>query len=280
MNGEDQGPGRRARRARPGTAQKLMVGAVLMIAVLAASTADPRLLLAVVAVGVGIASLDLATDLHESGLAATPVFYAVGALSFPVAAYLWHEPGVAAAAAAVILAVAARFVVSRPPRGTVLSVAATVLSTLFVAYGAAYLILLRHEPRGARLLAGLFVIVVVSAIVRWAGDTFLGRRSVASHLDGVPTPPGVVGGLVGGVVGSLGFFLLLHDHVRATRVVAVGVAVSAGLLVSSLAWGLLRPDPSSKSGERSELPGSVLSVVQAIGLAAPALFYVVRIVVR
>ncbi|GAC1363171.1 MAG: hypothetical protein NVSMB32_04500 [Actinomycetota bacterium] len=271
-------PAGAARPASPATGQLALVGLLLAAATLVSSQISSKALLAVLSLAVAIASLALAAEFHESGLAATPLLYAAGAVLFPVAAELWGEPGLAGASAALVLVVAGRFVLGRPPRGTLLSVSAFILSALFVGFGASYFLLLRHGTRGARTVAGLLVIALLFHAGRWLGDAYLGKRPLAAHLAGTPTLAGVAGGLVGSLAGALGFFLLAHHHLRAASILAVGLAVGAALSISAVGWGLIRPGPVPT--DRSRAPGHVLAVLQGVGLAAPAFFYTLRLVLR
>lgn len=276
MGAQPLSDGRAERRPTP--SPQALVGLLLVAATAAASQLGARYLMVLVAVAVAMSALELAADFHESGLSATPMLYAVGAGAFPVAAYLWQEPGLAGATAALILLVAFRFVLSRPLRGTILSVAAFVLSAFYVGFGASYLLLLRHEPQGARQLLGLLAITLLFHGARWLADIFLGGRPVAAHLPGSPTLVGLVAGVVASLVGVVLFFVLTHHHLRPQSLLAVALAVGAALCISAIGWGLLRPDETPT--RRSPAPAYVLAALQGLGLAAPALFYSVRLVLR
>ena len=265
--------------ASPATQAAVGVGAALATGV-AAVAGKPALLLVVAAL-VGVAASELGIDFGEQRLTASPVLYVTGALLFPVAAYFWHEPGVAGAAAALILLAGARFVLAQPERGALLSIAAFALAALYVGFGPAFLLLIEHQAHGARLVAGLAAVAVAFHAARAAGDKALGPRAaggLAPHLIGAPTAAGVVAGSVMAILGSVGLLHLAHLKVTALAVAQLGITLAAALTLGCFAWSLIRA--GKPSAERSPVPAQVLGVVAGVTLAAPALFYALRLVSR
>lgn len=266
----EAGPG----AASPGLASQLVLAVLLGAATMAAARLGTGALLIVVAAVAGVGAVELGTDFGEQRLAASPLLYLVGVVAFPVAAYFWKEPGVTGAAAAVILLAAFRFVLSRPERGAVLSIAAFVLAALYLGFGASFVILLDRQGRGASLVVGLLLIAALFHIGRLVGDR-VGRRSLAPHLPAAPTPLGVAAGVVGCLIGAVGFLRLAGHHIQAFPVLQIGLTTGAALTLGAVAWALIRPDRPPV--ERSAVPGEILGIVAGVVMAAPVLFYAVRL---
>lgn len=265
--------------ASPAAQAAITLGAALATA--AAATAGTPALFLVVAALVGVAASELGIDFGEQRLTASPVLYVTGALLFPVAAYFWHEPGVAGAAAALILLAGARFVLAQPERGALLSIAAFALAAFYVGFGPAFLLLIERQAHGARLVAGLAAVAVAFHAARAAGDKALGSRAgggLAPHLIGAPSAAGVVAGSVVAILGSIGLLHLAHLKVSSLAVAQLGITLAAALTLGCFAWSLVRA--GKPSAERSPVPAQVLGVVAGMTLAAPALFYALRLVSR
>lgn len=255
------------------------VGAALVVAV-AAALGKPVLLLAV-AILVGVGASELGTDFAEQRLTASPLLYVTGALLFPVAAYFWHEPGIAGAAAALVLMAGARFVLGQPERGALLSIGAFVLAAFYVGFGPAFVLLVERDAHGARLVAGLAGVALAFHAARTAGDKAVGERGaggLAPHLTGAPTALGVVSGSIVAVVGSIAVLHLAHIKATALAVTQLGVTLAAALTLGCFAWSLLRA--GKPPVERSPVPGQILAAVAGATLAAPALYYALRLVSR
>jgi len=129
--------------APPGLGAQVVAGAGLTFAALAASQLSAGVLVVVVALAAGVGASVLARDFEAAGLNAPPLLYAGAAVLLPVAVFRFREPGLAGAAAALIFVAAARWVLGRPGRAAVESIAAFVLTALYVGFCSAYLILLR-----------------------------------------------------------------------------------------------------------------------------------------
>jgi hypothetical protein len=262
----------------PGLERRVLVGAALVVATIAAAYLDARLLLLVVAIAAGVAASALAGGYEASGLAASPVLYATGAALFPVSAYLWREPGLSAAVAGVIFLAAARWVLTRPSRAPVASISAFLLSSLYVGFCSAYVVLLGSPFGGARLIIGLLVICGAFHAGRWAGDTFLGGPALAGHLNGSPTVTGVLMGLTGALIGAVALVALARYPLSPGPVFEIGLSLGWALTLGAVAWALLRPQRFPPA--RSLVPGGVLGIVQGVLIAAPALFYSIRLTFR
>jgi hypothetical protein len=264
--------------AAPALATHLALGAALAASTIVAAEVAPWALLIVVAVASGIAGAEMGAELGDAGLSGSPLLYAAGVMIFPVAAYLWREPGLSSAAAVLMFLAAGRFVLSRPERAAVESIAGLILSALYIGFGTAYLILLRREADGARLVAGLVLGSAVYHACRWVGDRYVGKRSMAPHLPGSPTFPGVALGLIGCLAVTPGILVLLHRHIHPLLVLQIGLPLGAGLTLGTFAWALVGPVGSPV--ERSILPRQTLCVIQAVAVAAPALFYAAHLALR
>lgn len=267
--------------AAPGTGTRIVAGAGLIVAALAASQLRAGLLVVVLAIAVGMASAELAWAYDAGGLKTSPVLWAAGAMLLPLVVFRFREPGLTAAAAALIFIAAGRWVLGRPARGAVQSIAAFVLCALYVGLCSAYLILLRIGG-GARLFLGLAVTVALFHACRWVAEVSLPGRPLAPHLGPSPTLTGSIAGLAGAFVGIVVLLWLNGLPIRARLVVELGLAVGCALTLGSIAWALIRPDPPPKPGapERSPVPAGVLSVLQGALLSAPALFYALRVALR
>jgi hypothetical protein len=267
--------------APPGLGVQIVAGAGLTFAALAASQVSAGLLVVVVALAAAVGASALARDFEAAGLNAPPLLYAAGAALLPLAVFRFREPGLASAAAALIFVAAARWVLGRPGRAAVESIAVFVLTALYVGFCSAYLILLRLGG-GARLILGLVIVVAAFHAARWVGDTYLRGPALAPHLGPTPTMSGAVAGLGGALIGVAALLSLMDLPVRARLVIEIGLAVGSALTLGMLAWGLVRPEHERRQADedRSPFPGGVLNALQAGLLSAPALFYALRLALR
>jgi phosphatidate cytidylyltransferase len=267
--------------ASPGLGSQVVAGAGLTFVALAASQLSAGLLLVVVAIAAAVAAGTLARDFEAGGLNAPPLLYAAGAMLLPIAVFRFREPGLTGAVAALIFVAAARWVLGRPARAALESIAAFVLTALYVGFCSAYLILLRLGG-GARLILGLVIVVASFHAARWVGDTYLRGPALAPHLGPTPTMSGAVAGVGGALIGVAATLSLMDVPVRPRLVGEIGLAVGSALTLGMLAWALIRPDhPVPAADEdRSALPGGILSALQAALLSAPALFYALRLALR
>ncbi|TMK53804.1 MAG: hypothetical protein E6G66_00970 [Actinobacteria bacterium] len=267
--------------ASPGSGSRIVAGAGLAFIALAASQVSTGLLTVVVALAAAAAAAALARDFEAVGLNAPPLLYAAAALALPLAVFLFREPGLAGAAAALVFVAAARWVLGRPARAAVESIAAFVLTALYVGFCSAYLILLRLGG-GARLILGLVIVVAAFHAARWVGDTYLRGPALAPHLGPTPTMSGAVAGLGGALIGVAALLSLMNLAVRPRLVIEIGLAVGSALTLGMLAWALIRPEheASQADEDRSALAGGLLSALQAVLLSAPALFYALRLALR
>ena len=267
--------------ASPGSGSRIVGGAALTIIALAASQVSTGLLTVVVALVAAAAAAALARDFEAVGLNAPPLLYAAAALLLPLAVWRFREPGLAGGAAALIFVAAARWVLGRPAREAVESIAAFILTALYVGFCSAYLILLRLGG-GARLILGLVIVVAAFHAARWVGDTYLRGPALAPHLGPTPTMSGAVAGLGGALIGAAALLSLMNLAIRPRLVIEIGLAVGSALTLGMLAWALIHPDyeASQADEDRSALAGGLLSALQAVLLPAPALFYALRLALR
>lgn len=278
MSGRSPAAGASPRAPTAQVGSQIVVGTLVIGATIGGAEYARWALLLVVALVCMIAGAELGTDFSEGGLTGSPLIYLAAVVAFPISAYLWREQGLSAAAAAVIFLAALRFVASRPERGALVSIAVLVLSALYIGFGSGYLILLRRQPNGARLVAGLVVISFVYHAFRWVGDQLIGKRSMASHLPNTSTLPGLALGVICALAATPGFVAFLHRPVHALVVAQIGLPICAGLTLGTFAWALIRPE--TLPVERSMVPRQVLYVVQGAVLAAPALYYAARLALR
>jgi phosphatidate cytidylyltransferase len=267
--------------APAGLGSRIVAGAGLAFVALAASQLGTGLLAAVVALAAAVAAGELARDFEAGGLNAPPMLYAAGAALLPVAVYLFREPGLAGAVAGLILLAATRWIFGRPARAAVQSIAAFVLTALYVGFCAAYLVLLRLGG-GARLILGLVTVVAAFHAARWLGDTRLRTPALAPHLGPTPTMSGALAGLAGALLGAAALLSLMDLALRLRLIVEIGLATGSALTLGMFAWALIRPERSARQidDDRSEFPGGVLNALQAGLLSAPALFYALRLALR
>ena len=104
--------------ASPGSGSRIVAGAGLAFVALAASQVSTGLLTVVVALAAAVAAATLARDFEAGGLNAPPMLYAAAALLLPLAVFRFREPGLAGAAAALVLLAAARWVSTMTSRST------------------------------------------------------------------------------------------------------------------------------------------------------------------
>jgi CDP-diglyceride synthetase len=267
--------------APTGLGSRIVAGGGLAFAALAASQLGTGGLVVVVAIAAAMAAAELARNFAAGGLNAPPLIYAASAALLPVAVYYFREPGLAGAAAALIILAAARWVLGRPGRAAVESIAAFVLTALYVGFCAGYLILLRLGG-GARLILGLVIVVASFHAGRWLGDTRLRTPALAPHLGPTPTMSGALAGLAGALLGVAALLSLLDVALRPRLVIEIGLATGSALTLGMFAWALIRPERSARQldEDRSDFPGGVLNALQAGLLSAPALFYALRLALR
>jgi hypothetical protein len=265
----------------PGFGTRVLAGAGLTFVALVASQVRAGLLTVVIALAAAVAAAELARDFEAAGLNASPLLYAAGAVLLPLAVYRFREPGLAGGAAALIFIAAARWVLGRPARAAVESIAAFVLTALYVGFCSAYLILLRVGG-GARLILGLVIVVASFHAGRWLGDTYLRSTPLAAHLGPTPTMSGALAGVVGALIGVAALLSLLGLPIRPRLVIEIGLAVGSALTLGTLAWALIRSERPARQvdEDRSDVPGGVLNALQAALLSAPALFYALRLALR
>jgi hypothetical protein len=256
----------------------IVAGAGMALAAVIGAQLNPVLLLIVVVAAAGVSAAGLAHGFEDSGLTASPLLYAAGAILFPVTAYLWREPALAGTVVALIFLAAGRWVLIPRSRGPILSVGSFVLSALYVGFCSAYIVLLGRVPRGGRLILGLALIGGLYHAGRWVGETFLPGRSLVPHLSETPTLPGALLGMAGSLVGAASLLLVAFGHLWAVPALEIGLAVGLALTAGTAAWELIRPEGTPP--DRSPVPGQVLFVVQGILLGAPALFHTLRLALR
>jgi hypothetical protein len=274
VNGPRSSPKAGRGAASPGLASQIVLAGVLAAAVVLAAQVGRLLLLLVVAAATGIGAVELGTDFGEQRLATSPLLYLAGAVAFPICAYLWREPGLSAAAAAVVFMAAVRFVLARPERGALLSIAAYVLASLYLGFGGSFVVLLDGRGHGPGMVAGLVLITVLFHLGRFAGDR-IGTRWLAPHLPAAPSVQGVVVGFAGAFAGGVGFLDLAKDQLRLLPVIQIGLASGAALTVGTIAWALIRSDRPPV--DRSPVPGQILAIAAGALIAAPVLYYAGRL---
>lgn len=265
--------------ARPGSRTQVVAGASLAIVVLGASQIGAGLMAAVVALAAAIAAAALAREFGAAGLNAPPLLYAGGAALLPLAAYRLREPGLADGVAFLIFMAAARWVLGRPARAALPSIAAFVLSAVYLGFCSGYLVLLRLGG-GAKLIVGLAIVAGAFHFGRLLGESSLRGPALAPHLAPAPTLGGFLAGVAGALAGTVAMLSLLHLPIQARLVVELGLPAGAALALGALAWALLRPEDRPRTvvdEDRSELPDGVLSALQAVVLSAPAMFYALRL---
>jgi len=256
----------------------IVAGAGMALAAVIGAQLNPVLLLIVVVAAAGVSAAGLAHGFEDSGLTASPSLYAAGAILFPLTAYLWQEPALTGAVAALIFLAAVRWVLARRSRGPVLSIGSFVLSALYVGFCSAYVVLLGRVPRGGRLILGLALVGGLYHGGRWVGDTFLRGRSLVPHLSDTPTLPGALLGTAGSLAGAAALLFVAYGHLWAVPALEIGLAVGLALTAGAVAWELIRPEGTPP--DRSQVPGRVLVIVQGILLGAPALFHALRLALR
>lgn len=259
----------------PSAASQLLLIVVLAGATAGAAQLGAAILLLVAAAAAGIGAVELGTDFGEQRLATSPMLYVAGAVALPVAAYVWKEPGVSAACAALVLLAAARFVLTRPEQGALLSIAAFVLASIYLGLGAAFIVLIDRRPHGPGMVAGLVLLALIFHAGRFLGDR-VGGRPLALHLPGAPTLTGTVLGVAGCLVGSAAFLSLAKRHIGVLPVLQIGLAAGAALIVGAFAWALIRSE--RQPVDRSAVPAQILTVVAGVTVVAPVLYYAVRLV--
>ncbi|MGH2718445.1 MAG: phosphatidate cytidylyltransferase [Actinomycetota bacterium] len=259
----------------PSAASQLLLIAVFAGATAAAAQLGTAVLALVVAVAAGIAAVEIGTDFGEQRLATSPMLYVAGAVALPVAAYFWKEPGVTAACAAVVLLAAARFVLARPERGALLSIAAFVLASIYLGFGAAFIVLIDRRAHGPGMVAGLVLLALLFHAGRFLGDQVGTRSSLAPHLKTAPTVLGIVLGVLGCLVGSPAFLSLAKDHIKVLPALQIGLASGAALTVGAFAWSLIRSEDAPV--DRSAVPAQILQIVAGVAVAAPVVYYAVRL---
>lgn len=270
-------PGEEVGAAPGGLAARIAIGAVLAAALIIGVRVGPWLLLVVVVAATAAGAIELGTSFGEQRLTTSPLLYLAGAAAFPVAAYLWKEPGLTGAAAAVIVIAAFRFVLARPERGALLSIAAFVLASLYLGFGGSYVMLLARRPHASAVVEGFVLIVALYYAGRLPADHLAGR-TLAPHLKGAPSLPGALVGALGCIVGAIGLLSLAGDHVTIVPILQIGVSTGAACTLGAVAWALIRPEAAPV--ERSALPGQILGIVSGGVMVAPALFYALRLAAR
>ncbi len=268
--------------AQPDFRTRVVAGAGLVFAVLVASQVRAGLLAVAVAVAAGLAAAALAREFEAEGLNAPPPLYAAAAAMLPLAVFRFREPGLAGGLAALIFIAAARWVLGRPARAALESIAAFALTALYVGFCSAYLVLLRLGG-GARLILGLVGVAACFHAGRWLGDTYLRSPALAPHLAPTPTMMGSLVGVAGSMLGVIALLSLLDLPIRLRLVIEIGLPAGAALALGTLAWSLIHPQDRPRTvvdEDRSDVPDGILNALQAVLLLAPALFYALRLALR
>jgi phosphatidate cytidylyltransferase len=154
------------------------------------------------------------------------------------------------------------------------SISATLMGAVWIGFGLAFVILLRHAPDHGRLAAITLMIAV------WGGDTFAyaGGRLLGRHKLAPMTSPGKTWeGFVFGTVATIFivFVALYKQHyLTVTQSIVLGAVLAIASPLGDLFESLLKRDMKVKdTGRLLGGHGGVLDRMDALLFAAPAAYF-------
>lgn len=188
-----------------------------------------------------------------------------------------------AAAAALVVAVLAVPVGRGKPAGALGDAGASLFAFAYVPGLLAFLMLLRQQPAGVRLLLLLFFTIWAADIAAYFAGRAFGRRRLAPAISPGKTVEGAVAGFAAGIVTAVvcARFVFPETGLGWLGGLAAGVALTGGGLVGDLAESALKRDAGVKDAG-SLLPGhgGVLDRLDAVMFGAPLFYAVVRVAAR
>lgn len=229
----------------------------------------------------GLAAVAALLALHEYWLLARPLAplalagYVGGGLALvgaEVSGIRWFVGGLLST---LVLAFVLK-AISDTRQAATIAISGTLLGTVWVAGGLAFLVLLRELPRHAELA----VYTVLLAV--WAGDTlaYLGGRLLGRHKMAPTTSPGKTWeGFVFGTAATVfvAFIALYKQHFLTTpQSIVLGVVLAVAAPLGDLFESLLKRDAGVKdSGTLLGGHGGVLDRLDAFLFAAPAAYFTI-----
>jgi phosphatidate cytidylyltransferase len=154
------------------------------------------------------------------------------------------------------------------------SISATLMGAVWIGFGLAFVILLRHSPDHGRLAAITLMIAV------WGGDTFAyaGGRLLGRHKLAPMTSPGKTWeGFIFGTVATIFivFVALYKQHyLTVTQSIVLGAVLAIASPLGDLFESLLKRDMKVKdTGRLLGGHGGVLDRMDALLFAAPAAYF-------
>ncbi len=229
----------------------------------------------------GLAAVAALLALHEYWLLARPLAplalagYVGGGLALvgaEVSGIRWFAGGLLST---LVLAFVLK-AISDTRQAATIAISGTLLGTVWVAGGLAFLVLLRELPWHAELA----VYTVLLAV--WAGDTlaYLGGRLLGRHKMAPTTSPGKTWeGFVFGTAATVfvAFIALYKQHFLTTpQSIVLGVVLAVAAPLGDLFESLLKRDAGVKdSGTLLGGHGGVLDRLDAFLFAAPAAYFTI-----
>jgi phosphatidate cytidylyltransferase len=163
---------------------------------------------------------------------------------------------------------------------TLKNVSATMLGVVYLSLLASYALLLLSLPGGKALVLSVIGLTALYDVSAFAVGSFMGRRPLAPTISPKKSWEGLLGATI--VTFIVGFALLPQiDPIRGslTRAVAVSVVIVIFAPLGDLAESLLKRDLRVKD-MGTVLPGhgGVLDRIDSILFVAPAVFYLLRLI--
>lgn len=259
--------------------KRLLTAAVaLPILLYAAWSSQPYLFFAIAAFAILAAVYELFFIAEKAG---APPFRAIGFAAsagvIAVAAFARPEWSVAVLAAMTVLLMIATLGRVEDKARILVSVGATALAVLYVAFLSSYIVAIRAVPepgRAGQLLTLFFAIIMMSDSGAYYAGRSLGRHKLAPRVSPAKTVEGSIGGLVAAIVGAVASKYIFFAELPILDAVVLGAILGPLGQVGDLCESLLKRGSDVKDAA-SILPGhgGFLDRLDSMVLNAPVFYY-------
>jgi phosphatidate cytidylyltransferase len=233
------------RRGLNGETAKRVLVALPWIVFAIAITVAGGLVFALAMVVIGVVCLREYVDLTEDSRPLVIPAY-IGVAALVAAAHFGSAFNVLLMVAAIFPLLFAFAVNAHLRDGVTISIAVTLMGTLWIGIPLAHAVLLRDLPsHGAALLVDVLVGTFVADTAAYATGRMFGSHRIAPSISPNKTIEGLIGGFL---IGTMGFWFagLYQDWLSGVDALIIGAAVAAAAPVGDLFESLLKRDLGKK----------------------------------
>lgn len=264
--------------------QAVAVGVGLAAVALVALLAHNLAALALIAVIVGVASVELLDAMRKAGTHPAVLFGISAAVAMPLAAYSRGEQAIPLVMGLTIVFGFLWYLAGADTHRPVLNLGLTMFNVFYVGGLAAFAALMLNFDNGRELLIATIAIVAASDIGAYFGGKAFGKSFFGDRVFHLASPKktweGVLFGAVAAVVASLAlkYAGVSNFSDSVTHALLLGLLIAMMAPLGDLAESLTKRDLGVKD-MGAVLPGhgGILDRVDGLLFALPAVFYLTRV---